>query len=479
MVAVKSPPKLLNALAQIVGAKYLIAGDADGGDGARLQRYTDELRGQYKSVCMAVVLPADVAQVVAVVECCARAKISIVPQGGNTGTVGGAVARANQVILNLGRMNRVLEVDPINQIMRVQSGCILADVQQSALDNDRFFPLSLGAQGSCQIGGNLATNAGGINVLQYGNTRDLVLGLEVVLADGRIWNGMNSLRKNNTGYDLKNLFIGSEGTLGIITAATLKLFPLPRTRVVALVGLKYPDAALVLLNAVREASGDRLTTFELMAGIAVQSAIKHIHNQTNPLSKPHPWYVLLVADNTNDTSPLREQVENCLAQALQDKILTDAVIAENETQAQKLIRLRENIVEAQKFAGGSVKHDISVPVAAVAEFIRRATTAITQNFPTTRPNPYGHMGDGNMHFNITTPANMSAQDFQTTAKKITHLIHEITHDLNGSFSAEHGIGISKLAEMKRYKDPVSLDLYRQIKRALDPDDLFNPGKVNP
>ena len=472
-------PPLLESLAQIVGAKHLIAGGGDGDGDERLRRYTEELRGRYHSECLAVVLPADAAQVAAVVECCAAASVSIVPQGGNTGAVGGAVARADQVILNLGRMNRVLEVDPVNHTLRAQAGCILADVQEAAKARERFFPLSLGAQGSCQIGGNLATNAGGINVLHYGSARDLVLGLEVVLADGRIWNGQNSLRKNNTGYDLKNLFIGSEGTLGIITEATLKLFPLPRGRVVALAGLRDPDAALQLLGRLRDASSDRLTTFELMANFAVQSAVKHIHGQTDPLSEPHRWYVLAVADSSTDESELRRQVEACLATALEDEILQDAVIAENESQAERLLLLRENIVEAQKFNGGSIKHDVSVPVAAVPELIRRTEAAIKKAMPGARPCPYGHAGDGNMHLNITQPPAMDTEEFLAQWEPMNELVHEITHQLNGSFSAEHGIGLARLSEMKRYKDPVSLELYRRIKRALDPGGVFNPGKVNP
>ena len=481
---------LLDRIERIVGANHIIT------EGDKLRAHTEELRGRYQSECLAVVLPADAAQVAAVVKCCAAAKVSIVPQGGNTGAMGGAVARAGQVILNLARLNRILQVDPANYTMRVQAGCILATVQEAAAAHGRFFPLSLGAQGSCQIGGNLATNAGGINVLRYGNTRDLALGLQAVLADGRIWNGMNALRKNNTGYDLKNLFIGSEGTLGIITEATLKLFPAPRSRVVALAGLADPYAALELLGRLRTASSDRLSTFELMANIAVQSAVKHISAQTDPLSEQHNWYALLVADssadlhdametNTNtgtdtDTETgLRKQMESCLAQAMDDGVLQDAVIAASESQAQRLIMLRENIVEAQGFEGGSIKHDVSVPVASVPEFIRRTHAAIATAMPDARPYPYGHMGDGNMHFNISQPPAMDKQEFLAQWRNINRLVHEIAHQLDGSFSAEHGIGLTKLDEMKRYKDPVSLALYRQIKQAFDPDDLLNPGKLNP
>ena len=471
----QSPPErsALEPLAQIVGAKNLIT------DEARLRRYTEELRGRYFSECLAVVLPADAAQVAAVVKCCAAASVSIVPQGGNTGAVGGAVAEPNQIILNLGRMKRIIEVDAVNYTICVEAGCILADIHDAANQHARFFPLNLGARGSCQIGGNLATNAGGINVLRYGNARDLVLGLEVVLADGRIWNGLNALRKNNTGYDLKNLFIGSEGTLGIITAATLKLFPAPRTRVVALAGLKDVDAAIELLSSLRVASSDRLTTFELMAGSAVQSAVKHIHGQTDPLRRQHLWYVLVVADSTADEPALRQQVEKCLAKALEDGILQDAVLAESESQAQRLMLLRENIVEAQKFEGGSIKHDVSVPVAAVPELLRRAEAAIKKAMPGARPCPYGHLGDGNIHLNISQPVGMDAQEFLAQWGAMNELVHEIAHQLNGSFSAEHGVGIARLEEMRRYKDPVSLALYREIKQALDPQNLFNPGKLNP
>ena len=479
-------PDLLDRLARIVGGKHLVTG------GDKLRPYTEELRGRYSSACRAVVLPADAAQVAEVVKCCAAAGVSIVPQGGNTGAMGGAVARASQVILNLARMNRISQVDPVNDTMRVEAGCILANVQAAAAAVGRFFPLSLGAQGSCQIGGNLATNAGGINVLRYGNTRDLVLGVQAVLADGRIWDGLNSLRKNNTGYDLKNLLIGSEGTLGIITAATLKLFPAPKCRVVVVAGLASPDAALELLGRLREASSARLSTFELMANIAVQSAVKHIAGQTDPLGGEHDWYALIVADSSADDGDgnsngdgdsgggnLRHEMEAGLARALEDGVLEDAVIADSESQAQRLILLRENIVEAQNFEGGSIKHDVSVPVAQVPEFIRRVHAAVGDAMPGARAYPYGHMGDGNIHFNISQPPDMDKQQFLEQWRPMNRIVHEIAHQLGGSFSAEHGIGITKLEEMARYKDAVELDLYRRIKRALDPHEVLNPGKVLP
>ncbi len=466
----------LERLAQILGAKHLIT------DYATLRTYTEERRGHYPSECLAVALPADSAQVAAVVRCCVEAGVSMVPQGGNTGTVGGSVAQAGQLVVNLGRMNRIREVDPANHAMRVQSGCILADIQAAAAAHDLLFPLSLGAEGSCHIGGNLATNAGGINVLRYGNARDLVLGLQVVLADGRIWENCGRLRKDNTGYDLKHLFIGSEGTLGIITEATLKLFPAPRARVVALAGLENVDAALALLNRLRVAVGDSLTTFELMGEITIRAAVAHCPGQTEPLNLRHNWYVLIVAADTaaDGDSQLRRQMEACLAGALQQEVLQDAVIAANEGQAERLLRLRENIVEAQQLAGGgSLKHDIAVPLAAVPEFLRLAGAAVESAMPGARPYPFGHLGDGNIHYNISPPAGMNLAEFLAQRDRMNRVVHDIAHQLHGTFSAEHGIGLAKLAEMNRYKDAVSLDLCRRIKLVLDPHSLLNPGKLNP
>jgi len=473
--ATQSPPAEppLADLARIVGAACVLSGPE------QTRAYTEELRGRHHSECLAVALPANSAEVAAILVCCARAGIGVVPQGGNTGTMGGAVARRGQIILNLRRMNRILGIDAANHSMRVEAGCVLADIQAAAREQDRLFPLSLGAQGSCQIGGNLATNAGGVNVLHYGNARDLALGLEVVLADGRIWNGMSELRKDNTGYDLKNMFIGSEGTLGVITAAVLKLFPQLQSESVALAGLRAPEAALDLLGRLRAATAERLVTFELMGDIAVQSALRHIRGARAPLSARHAWYVLIKAGSAAPGPALREQVESCLARALGDDVLQDAVISENESQARGLLELREYIVEAQRFEGGSIKHDIAVPVSAVPEFLRRAARAVEAAMPGARPYPYGHMGDGNMHFNISQPPGMDAGEFLSHWDAMNRLVHEIAHELDGTFSAEHGIGISKLEEMTRYKDAVSLELYRRVKLALDPGDLLNPGKLIP
>ncbi len=463
---------LLAQLKKIVGARYVVT------DSVKLKPFTEELRGRYPSVCIAVVLPGDSQEVSALVQCCAAASVGIVPQGGNTGTVGGTVACADQVIINMARMNQIVSIDLKNNSMHVQAGCVLATIQQAAHAQGRFFPLHLGSYGHCQIGGNLATNAGGNNVLRYGNARDLTLGLEVVVADGRIYHGLNCLRKNNTGYDLKSLFIGSEGTLGIITAAILKLFPAPHHRVVALCGLKDVDSAVDLLAQMRMGSGDRVTTFELMADIAVQTAISHIPAQTNPLRAQHQWYVLIVVDSFHDDMQL-QWAEEEFARAWKANLIQDAVIAENEAQADRLLLLRENIVEAQRVEGASIKHDVSVPINKVSEFLRSAKVAVQQILPGARPYPFGHLGDGNIHYNISQPVGMGSDAFFRKQEAVHRAVYEIVQQLGGSFSAEHGIGITKLTEMKRYKDTVELTLYRQIKQAIDPQNLFNRGKLNP
>ena len=456
-------------VAQIVGEKNILT------DPDSMRPYLRDLRNRYQSKCRAVVLPRDVDEVAAVVKWCAKNAIGIVPQGGNSGAVGGAVADESQIILNLARLNKLGAVDADNYTLTAQAGCILADIHAHAEAHNRFFPLNLGARGSCQIGGNLATNAGGMNVLRYGNARDLALGLEVVLANGEIWRDMNFLRKDNSGYDLKNLFIGSEGTLGIITAAALKLFPLPTMRVVALAGAKRAEDCLTLLARLREASDDRLSTFELMADIAVQSAIRHIPTQSAAMTDAHRWYVLLAADG-NDQG-LRAHLETALAAAIDDDLVQDAVLAENDRQAQQLAALRENVVAAQQFEGGSIKHDVSVPLTEVPQLLREAKTAILREMPDARPYFYGHLGDGNMHLNITQPQAMDTDTFLSHWQKMNDIVHDITANLHGSFSAEHGVGLARLAEMKRHKDAVSLALYAQLKRALDPQNVLNAGKV--
>ncbi|MCY3768390.1 MAG: FAD-binding oxidoreductase [Gammaproteobacteria bacterium] len=463
--------EFINGLRAIVGDRHAVTRkDA-------LKCFTEELRGRYQSDCMGVVFPGSTEEVSRVIRFCAAHGMAMVPQGGNTGAMGGTVSTPEQLIVNLQRLDRIVEVDRVNQTMTVQAGCILANIQEAAKDAGLLFPLSLGAQGSCQIGGNIATNAGGINVLQYGNTRDLVLGIEVVLADGRVWQGLNRLRKNNTGYDLRHLFIGSEGTLGIITAAVLKLFPYPGGRIVSLIGVETVSAALELMVSMKSASSDRLTSFELMSQRSVETAVTHMAQQRNPFDRFYPWYILAVVDSTEPDPQLRSRIETALEQAWTDSIVRDAVIAESESQSARLMLLREDIVEAQKFLGGSIKHDVAVPISCVPDFMDSAYRAIRDYMPEAVPYPYGHLGDGNLHFNITQPPNMDREVFLGHWKTINTLVHDIAHHYHGSFSAEHGIGITKLDEMEKYKSETELDLLRDIKSLFDPHGILNPGKV--
>jgi FAD/FMN-containing dehydrogenase len=388
-------------------------------------------------------------------------------------------ADGGEIVLSLGRMNRVRAIDLDNNTITVEAGCILAQLQRAAEAAERLFPLSLAAEGSCQIGGNLATNAGGTAVLRYGNARELTLGLEVVLPDGRIWNGLRGLRKDNTGYDLKQLFIGAEGTLGIITAAVLKLFARPKMIATALIALEHPRAAAALLNLVRTAWGDRLTGFELMSRLCLDFTFKHIASTHDPLRSRYPWYVLLEASETSVHADLNAVVESALAEALENGIALEAAIAQSEAQRHAFWSLRENLSEAQRHEGASVKHDVSVPVSAVPEFIERADAALATLYPGIRIVAFGHMGDGNIHYNVTRPISEDDPSFVAKTATINRVVHDLVSALQGSISAEHGLGQMKRDEIARYKDPFELELMRLIKRALDPRDLMNPGKVVP
>ncbi|MEA3292376.1 MAG: FAD-binding oxidoreductase [Pseudomonadota bacterium] len=460
-------------LAGIVGAGRVVT------DEQRLAPYLEERRGLYRSHCLAAVFPASTAETAAVVKACAADHTAIVPQGGNTGLCGGAASDTGQILLNLSRLNGIRDLDADNFTLTAEAGCVLADLQRAAAKRDRYFPLSLGAEGSCQIGGNLATNAGGMNVLHYGNARDLTLGLEVVLADGRIWNGLNTLRKNNTGYDLKNLFIGAEGTLGIITAAALKLFPAPRERVVALAALPDLDASVELLGRVRSTSSDRVSTFELIPRIALDFTFRHLTTHRDPFTTSYGWYTLIVLHSTCEEPELRAGLEEALAAAFEEERVLDAVIADSHAQADALLALREALVEAQRLEGASIKHDVSVPVSSVPDFLRAASRAVTERFPGARPYPFGHLGDGNIHLNISQPEGMPAEAFLALWEEVNAVVFAIVQEFGGSFSAEHGIGLLKLGEMAQYKDPVELALMRDLKRLLDPRGLMNPGKVVP
>ncbi len=441
-----------------------------------LAPYLEESRGRFRGEALAAARPASTADVAAVLAACHAHGVGVVPQGGNTGRCGGALPAAGQIVLSLERMDCIRTVDTVNFTLSAEAGCILAEVQAAARAAGRLFPLSLGAEGSCRIGGNLATNAGGTNVLRYGNARELCLGLEVVLADGRVWDGLRGLRKDNTGYDLRDLFIGSEGTLGVITAAVLKLFPLPRAHAVALVALQDPARALALLARARETSGDTLTSFELMPRIALGAACAHVPGCRMPFDMP-PWTVLLELAGGDPGLP--DVLERLLAEAWAAGEILDAAFARSEAQAADFRRLREAVVEAQKHLGASLKHDVAVPVSRVPEFIREAARACEAQIPGVRVYAFGHVGDGNVHFNLSQPDGMARDAFLAQAEAAARTVHGLAVGLGGSFSAEHGIGCLKTAEMARFKTPLELELMRTLKAALDPKGILNPGKVLP
>ncbi|RVU34169.1 FAD-binding oxidoreductase [Hwanghaeella grinnelliae] len=465
--------EVLNKLKDILGPKGW-SQDAD-----TLAPLLVDTRGYYHGACALLARPETTEQVAAIMKVCHEAGVPVVPQGGNTSRVGSATPdeSGGTILLSLARMNTVREVDPVDYTMTVEAGCVLKDLQDAAEAKDRLFPLSLGAEGSCMIGGNIASNAGGINVLRYGNTRDLVLGLEVVLPNGEIWNGLRRLRKDNTGYDLKQWFIGSEGTLGIVTAAVLKLFPLPKERATALCAIRDLDACLDLLARARAASGDALSSFELLAGITLDFAYQHVDSAKRAMEGSYDWNVLFEFSGLEPGHRMNDALETMLEKAFEDGVVIDAVIAQSEQQRADIWFLREAVVEAQAAEGASIKHDVSVPVSKVPEFINRSNEALHDFMEGIRPYPFGHVGDGNIHYNVTQPAGMDADAYMAAAPEIHDIVHGITADLNGSISAEHGIGQLKREELKRYKTKLELDLMRQLKSMLDPQGLMNPGKV--
>ncbi|MDO8605404.1 MAG: FAD-binding oxidoreductase [Phaeospirillum sp.] len=463
---------LLEQLSAIVGAGNVLTGAAD------LAPYLEEERGLYHGAALAVARPGSTGEVAAVVAACATAGIAMVPQGGNTGLCGGGVPseRGDSVVISTERLTRIRRVDPIDFTLTVEAGCVLATVQAAAAEVGCLFPLSLGAEGSCRIGGNISTNAGGTNVLRYGNTRDLVLGLEVVLPDGRIWNGLKRLRKDNTGYALHHLFIGAEGTLGVVTAAVLKLFPAIAERQTALVALDDLDAALVLLARARRTSGDAVTACELIPRIGLELCLRHIPGIRDPFAVPHPWYLLLELSSSRPGG-LREALEAMLAEALGEGLAVDVVLAESLEQRRALWRIREGIPEAQKKEGGSIKHDVAVATSLVPEMIRRCTRAVEAALPGVVVVAFGHLGDGNTHFNLTQPDGADKQAFLAEWSRMNRVVHDIVVEMEGSISAEHGIGRLKLDELAHYKPTLDLDLMRGVKAVLDPSGLMNPGKV--
>jgi FAD/FMN-containing dehydrogenase len=435
-----------------------------------------EWRSKYRGNTPLMLKPQSTAAVSRILAICNEARTPIVPQGGNTGLVGGQIPFDGEVLLSLSRLNRIRKLDEEGLSVVAEAGVILAELHRAADAADRYFPLSLASEGSCTIGGNLSTNAGGVNVLRYGNMRELVLGLEVVLADGTVLDLLRTLRKDNTGYDLKQLFIGAEGTLGIVTAAALKLFPTPAERVTAFVALPDVNAAVALLNRVQSAMGGLLSAFELIPRIGLEMVLAHIPQTSDPLAAPSPWYVLLDAESGAHFA-LRDIVEQALASAMTERIATDAVVAASEAQRAALWRLRESLSEAQKYEGGSIKHDVSVPIAAIPEFLARGIEAVQRLVTGVRPVPFGHLGDGNIHFNFSVPKGADDAAFLARWEEINRAVHDIVHHFGGSISAEHGVGIMKREEIARYKSAAEIELMRMLKRTLDPNNILNPGKM--
>ena len=462
---------LPESLRSAIGARHVLTLAAD------LAPYVRDWRARYEGVPLCVARPGTTAEVAAVVRLCAASGVAVVPQGGNTGLCGGATPIGGEVVVSLARLNRIRAVDADNDAITVEAGCTLLQVQEAALAADRLFPLSLAAEGSATIGGNLSTNAGGVQVLRYGNARDLALGLEVVLPDGRIWNGLRALRKDNTGYDLKHLFIGAEGTLGLITAAVLKLFPRPRQTATAWAAVRDPAAAVALLTRLRGASGDRVTAFEIVGRPALDLVLRHIPSTRDPLAGKPQWQVLVELSDTLAETSLAEILERVCAAALDAGEVLDVALAQNETQALAWWALRENVAEGQKVEGLAIKHDVAVPVSRIGEFIARADAALAKAFPGVRIVCFGHIGDGNLHYNQSQSTALDNDNFIKATPAVNRIVHDLVHELGGSISAEHGLGQLKREENLRYKSVVEMDLMRALKHANDPAGVMNPGKV--
>ncbi|AVZ78699.1 hydroxyacid dehydrogenase [Zoogloeaceae bacteirum Par-f-2] len=464
---------VISQLIDLVGREFVLTSEPD------TQAYLADWRGRYHGSALAVVRPANVEEVAAVVQVCAVAGVPMVPQGGNTGLCGGAtpLADGQSVLVSLSRLNRIRATDAENNTLTAEAGCTLAAVQQAAQAIDRLFPLSLAAEGSCEIGGNLSTNAGGVHVLRYGNMRELTLGLEVVLPDGRIWNGLRGLRKDNTGYDLKQLFIGAEGTLGIITAAVLKLYPRPRSTCVAWLAVRDPQAAVELLGRLRAWVGERLSAFELIGRSALELVIRHIPTTRLPLPVAPDWSVLVELSDPHEDAELDRLLSTFLETALESGQILDAALAGSLAQVAQLWALREHISEAQRIEGFSIKHDISLPVGRIPSFLAQADRALQAAWPGVRIVVFGHLGDGNLHYNLSYPALEENNVLIARSREVTRIVHDLVAALGGSISAEHGIGQLKRDELRRYKSDVELDLMRTIKAAIDPKGLMNPGKI--
>ena len=461
------------ALCDAVGTQHVLTAPTD------MAPYLSDWRGRYQGKARAVVRPGSTQELAGVVRACAADGVPIVAQGGNTGLCGGATPAEDgrAIVLSLERMNRIRAVDGDNNTITVEAGCTLAALQQAALDAGRLFPLSLASEGSCRVGGNLSTNAGGVQVLRYGNMRELTLGLEVVLPSGEVWNGLRGLRKDNTGYDLKQLFIGAEGTLGIITAAVLKLFPAIGQRATAWLAVPDPAAAIRLLGLMRSLCGERITAFEIIGRSALDLVLRHIPGARAPLVGGADWSVLIELSDSAGTADLAAELEAALTQAMAQDLVDDAVIARSLAQAQALWSLRENISEAQRIEGISIKHDIAVPVSRIPEFLERAQTMLLEAWPDVRIVAFGHIGDGNLHYNLSKPEKLENEDFIARTPELNRKVHDLVAALRGSISAEHGLGQLKRDELVRYKSDVEMEMMRAVKHALDPAGLMNPGKV--
>jgi FAD/FMN-containing dehydrogenase len=455
------------------------------GDGAwldgreDLSAYTVDFRRLYRGVTPIVLLPSSVQQVSRLLAICNRERVGVVPQGGNTGYCGGATPdeSGSQIVLSMKRLNRVRQIDAANYSLVVEAGCTLAETHAAARSEHRLFPLSLGSEGTAQIGGNLSTNAGGTAVLRYGMMRDLVLGIEVVLADGAVLSELKSLRKDNTGYDLKSLFVGAEGTLGVITAASLKLFPEPRDSATALVGIDSPARALELLEHLRGAASETLSAFELMPRLAVALTVQHIPRVANPLDQDAAWYVLVELTSSNAQSRLGDTLNSALEEAAGRGLVRDAALAVSLAQSQAMWKLRESVPEAQRHHGASLKHDVSVPVSSIPALIERGTLLVNRLAPEGEVVSYGHVGDGNLHFNVSQRPGSPTAAFMARAAALESAMFDLVESLGGSISAEHGIGRLKAGELARRADPVELAAMRSLKAALDPNGILNPGKV--